>query len=267
VDPRVFGGTINVNSSLSLARPGLRWLASGLAVGLLVASLAAPAVVTAQTQGEDSDTFRNSISVTGTGRVKAEPDVADISLGVTKQGDEAAEASSKAAEAMESMIAALLEMGIDEADIQTTNLSLNPLYDWNNEPATIEGWEANNMVLVTIRDIESIGAVVDAATAAGATNVNGISFRVEDPSESEMTAREAAVADARAKADALAAAAGVTIVGVISISETGGELPPPIFMDRGEMAFAAAEDSMAKTPVLPGEVELTVDVLIHYEIE
>lgn len=257
---------MNSSLSLSLARPGLRWLASGLAVGLLVASLAAPAVVTAQSQGEGDDTVR-SISVTGTGRIKAEPDVADISLGVTKQGDEAAEASSKAAEAMESMIAALLEMGIDEADIQTTNLSLNPLYDWNNEPATIEGWEANNMVLVTIRDIESIGAVVDAATAAGATNVNGISFRVEDPSESEMTARGAAVADAKAKADALAAAAGVTIVGVISISESGGESPQPIYMDRAEMAFAAAEDSMAKTPVLPGEVELSVDVFIQYEIE
>ena len=256
-----------MNGIISRSRPGPRWLAGGLAIGLLVASLTVPAVATAQSQTDDGDTFRNSISVTGTGRVKAEPDVADISLGVTKQGDEAAEAASKAAEAMESMIAALLEMGIDEADIQTTSLSLSPLYDWNNEPATIEGWEANNMVLVTIRDIESVGAVVDAATAAGATNVNGISFRVEDPTESEMTAREAAVADARAKADTLAAAAGVTITGIISISESGGQLPMPIYMDGGEMAFAAAEDSMAKTPVMPGEVELSVDVFIQYEIE
>jgi uncharacterized protein YggE len=256
-----------VNSTISHSRPGLRWLAGGLAVGLLVASLTVPAVATAQSQTGDGDTFRNSISVTGTGRVKAEPDVADISLGVTKQGDEAAEAANKAAEAMESMIAALLEMGIDEADIQTTSLSLSPLYDWNNEPATIEGWEANNMVLVTIRDIESVGAVVDAATAAGATNVNGISFRVEDPTESEMTAREAAVADARAKAETLAAAADVTIIGIISISESGGELPMPIYMDGGDMRFAAAEDSMAKTPVMPGEVELSIDVFIQYEIE
>jgi len=256
-----------VNGTISRSRPGPRWLAGGLAIGLLVASLTVPAVATAQSQTDDGDTFRNSISVTGTGRVKAEPDVADISLGVTKQGDEAAEAANKAAEAMESMIAALLEMGIDEADIQTTSLSLSPLYDWNNEPATIEGWEANNMVLVTIRDIESVGAVVDAATAAGATNVNGISFRVEDPTESEMSAREAAVADARAKAETLAAAADVTITGIISISESGSEPPMPIYMDRGEMAFAAAEDSMAKTPVMPGEVELSVDVFIQYEIE
>jgi uncharacterized protein len=263
VDPKSLGGTIDVNT-LSLSRPGLRWLAGGLAVGLLVASLAGPAVATAQSQNDGDDTVR-SISVTGTGRVKAEPDVADISLGVTKQGEEAAEAAAKAAEAMESMIAALLEMGIAESDIQTTNLSLNPLYDWNNEPASIEGWEANNMVLVTIRDIESVGAVVDAATAAGATNVHGISFRVEDATEAETAARESAVADARAKADTLAAAAGVTITGVISISEVRDEPPQPLYLDRAEMAFAAG-DTAATTPVLPGEVELSVEIRIEYGI-
>ena len=252
-------------NTLSLSRPGLRWLAGGLAVGLLVASLAGPAVATAQSQNDGDDTVR-SISVTGTGRVKAEPDVADISLGVTKQGEEAAEAAAKAAEAMESMIAALLEMGIAEPDIQTTNLSLNPLYDWNNEPASIEGWEANNMVLVTIRDIESVGAVVDAATAAGATNVHGISFRVEDATEAETAARESAVADARAKADTLAAAAGVTITGVISIAELRDEPPQPLYLDRAEMAFAAG-DTAATTPVLPGEVELSVEIRIEYGIE
>jgi uncharacterized protein len=252
-------------NTLSLSRPGLRWLAGGLAVGLLVASLAGPAVAAAQSQNDADDTVR-SISVIGNGSVKAEPDVADISLGVTKQGEEAAEAAAKAAEAMESMIAALLEMGIAEADIQTTSLSLNPLYDWNNEPASIEGWEANNMVLVTIRDIDSVGAVVDAATAAGATNVHGISFRVEDATEAETAAREAAVADARTKADTLASAAGVTITGVISITELRDEPPQPLYLDRAEMAFAAG-DTAATTPVMPGEVELMVDIRIEYAIQ
>jgi uncharacterized protein len=264
VDPKSLGGTIDVNT-LTHPRPGLRWLAGGLAVGLLVASLAGPAVATAQSQSDGDDTVR-SISVTGTGRVKAEPDVADIGLGVTKQGDDAAEAAAKAAEAMESMIAALLEMGIAEADMQTTSLSLNPLYDWNNQPATIEGWEASNMVLVTIRDIDSVGAVVDSATAAGATNVHGISFRVEDATEVETAARDSAVADARAKADTLAAAAGVTITGVISITELRDEPPQPLYLDRAEMAFAAG-DTAATTPVMPGEVELMVDVRIEYAIE
>ena len=253
-----------MNTTRSLSRPGLGWLASGLAVGLLVSSLAAPALVSAQAQGDSADTVR-TISVSGTGRVKSSPDVADISLGVTTQGKEAAETSNKAAEAMSAMIDALLEMGIDEKDIQTSSLSLNPRYDWNNEPATIEGWEANNMVTVTVRDIDTVGDVVDTATAAGATNVNGISFRVEDPTEAEMSARSAAVADARAKADQLAADAGVTITGIVSITESGGQQPQPIYLERA-MAEGAAMDTMASTPVLPGEVELSVNVFIEYEI-
>ena len=253
-----------MNTTRTLSRPSLRWLAGGLTVGLLVASLAAPAVVTAQTQDDGDETVR-TLSVNGIGRVKAAPDVADISLGVTKQGKEAAETSDKAAEAMDAMVNALLEMGIDEKDIQTTNLSLSPRYDWNNEPATIEGWEANNMVNVTVRYIDTVGDVVDTATAAGATNVNGISFRVEDPTAAEMSARSAAVADARAKADQLAADAGVTITGIVSISESGGQQPQPIYLERA-MAEGAAMDTMASTPVLPGEVELSVNVFIQYEI-
>ncbi|MEA2026537.1 MAG: SIMPL domain-containing protein, partial [Chloroflexota bacterium] len=214
--------------------------------------------------GDSDDTLR-TISVNGVGRVKAEPDVADISLGVTKQGKEAAEAANKAAEAMDSMVTALLDMGIEENDIQTTNLSLSPRYDWTQDPAPIVGWEANNMVSVTIRDIDSVGAVVDAATDAGATNVNGISFRVEDPTEAEATARTAAVADAKAKAEQLAADAGVTITGVVSITESGGQQPQPIYMARSEMAMMDAAG--ASTPVMPGEVELAVNVFIQYEIQ
>jgi uncharacterized protein YggE len=252
-----------VNTTLSISRPSLRWLATGLAAGLLAASLAGPGVVAAQAQSDDGDDTLRTISVNGVGRVKAEPDVADISLGVTEQGKEAGEASSKAAASMDSVVTALLEMGIDENDIQTTSLNLSPRYDWNQEPAPIVGWEANNMVSVTIRDIDSVGAVVDGAVDAGANSVNGISFRVEDSTEATAVARSAAVADAEAKAAQLAADTGVTITGVVSITESGGQQPQPIYMARNEMAMDTAA---ASTPVMPGEVELSVNVFIQYEI-
>jgi uncharacterized protein YggE len=252
-----------VNTTLSISRPSLRWLATGLAAGLLAASLAGPGVVAAQAQSDDGDDTLRTISVNGVGRVKAEPDVADISLGVTEQGKEAGEASSKAAASMDSVVTALLEMGIDENDIQTTSLNLSPRYDWNQEPAPIVGWEANNMVSVTIRDIDSVGAVVDGAVDAGANSVNGISFRVEDSTEATAVARSAAVADAEAKAAQLAADTGVTITGVVSITESGGQQPQPIYMARNEMAMDMAA---ASTPVMPGEVELSVNVFIQYEI-
>lgn len=254
-----------MNMTLSTARPGLRWLAGGLVIGLLAASLAGPAVGAVQAQSDSDDTLR-SINVNGTGRVKAEPDVADVRLGVTMQGKDAKQASAKAAETMDSVINALLGMGIDEKDIQTTGLNLNPMYDWDDNPPNIVGWEASNMVNVTVRDIASVGDAVDSATAAGATNVNGISFRVEDSTEAEAVARSAAVADAEAKAQQLARDAGVNIIGVVTITESGGQQPQPIYMARADMAFGVAE-SAPSTPVLPGEVELSVNVFIQYEIE
>ena len=253
-----------MNSSLSPARPSRRVLAAGLAAGLLAASFMGTAAVSAQSSTDSDETVR-SISVSGVGRVKAAPDVADIGIGVTMQDKEAGGASQQAAEAMDAVVTALLGMGIAEADIQTTSLSLNPVYNWESETPEITGWEANNMVNVTIRDIESVGDVVDTATAAGANSINGISFRVEDPTEAEATARSAAVADAQAKADQLAADVGVEIIGIITITESGGQPPQPLYMDRG-MAMEEAMDTTASTPVLPGEVELSVSVFIQYEI-
>jgi uncharacterized protein len=255
-----------VTTTLPATRPGLRWLASGVAIGLLAAALIAPAMAQAQTVTNDGDTVA-SISVNGVGRVKAEPDVADINLGVTKQGDDATEASQKAAHSMEAVIAALKAAGVAESDIQTTSISLNPVYNWDNNPPTIEGWEASNLVNITVRDISAVGDVVDAATAAGATNINGITFRVDDPTAGEAQAREAAVADARAKADQLAAAAGVTITGVLTMSESGGQEPQPIYMQSDTMAMAAGAADMAKTPVQPGQVELSITVYVQYTIQ
>lgn len=253
-----------MNSSLTLVRRSRRVLAAGLAASLLAASFMGTAAVSAQSSPDSDETVR-SITISGVGRVKAAPDVADISLGVTIRDKEAGGASQQAAEAMDAVVTALLGMGIAEADIQTTSLRLDPVYDWESETPEITGWEATNMVNVTIRDIESVGGVVDSATAAGANSINGISFRVDDPTEAEATARSAAVADAQAKADQLAADAGVTITGVITISESVGQQPQPLYMDRDKMAYGGAE-GMAETPVLPGEVELSVSVVIQYGI-
>lgn len=251
-----------MNTINSTTRSRSRWLASGLTLGLLAAAIAGPGVAVAQAQPDSDDQVR-TISVSGVGRVKAEPDVATVSVGVTKQGEDAGDASQQAAAAMESVIAALLELGIAEEDIQTTSLNLNPTYDWDDNPPNIVGWEASNMVNVTVRDVEQVGDVVDAATKAGATNMNGISFRVEDPTSAEAAARTAAVEDARAKADQLADAAGVSIIAVQSISESGGQAPEPVFFAREEAAFDTAA---ASTPVLPGQVELSISVFIEYEI-
>jgi uncharacterized protein YggE len=253
-----------MTTALVATRPSLRWLAGGLATGLVAAALMGPAVGTVQAQSSANETVR-SINVNGTGRVKAEPDIANVQIGVTKQGEDAQAAAESAAIAMDAVIKSLIDSGIAEADIQTTSLNLNPTYDYNTDPAKIVAWQANNMVNVTVRDITTVGDVVDAATRAGATNISGISFRVEDPTAAQAIARSAAVGDAEAKALQLAGDARVNIVGVITITESGGQQPQPLYLNR-ELAFAA-DESFASTPVLPGEVELSVNVFIQYEIE
>jgi uncharacterized protein YggE len=259
------GGTTNVNDTRSLARPGLRWLAAGLASGMLAATLLGAGASSALAQSStDSDQTLRTINVSGEGRVSVAPDVADISLGVTEQAKEASAASRQAAQSMDAVVKALLALGIDEKDIQTTQLNLNPNYDWNKNPATIVSWQASNTVDVTVHDVTMVGDVVDTAVKAGANTVNGVSFRVDDPTEAQVEARSKAVADARAKADQLAADAGVTITGVVSITESGGQTPQPVYYARAEMAAGA--DTAASTPVLGGQVDLTVNVVIQYEI-
>ena len=254
-----------MKTTLSISRISTRWVSASLAASLLAASLMGTGAMAtaAQSDTASADTLR-TLNVSGTGRVNAVPDVADISIGVVEQAKEAGAASQKAATSMDAVVQALLGMGIDEKDIQTTSLNLNARYDWNSEPAKIVGWEASNMVSVTVRDIEAVGEVVDTVVNAGANQINGVSFRVEDPTEAQALARTAAVDDARAKAEQLATDAGVEIVGIVTITESGGQQPQPIYMARAEMAFAA--DSAAPTPVLPGEVELSVNVAIQYEI-
>jgi uncharacterized protein YggE len=242
-------------------RGRLTWLASGL--GLAVLALSVPGVA-APVAAQDDETDLRTISVTGTGLVKAEPDLATISVGVTKQAREASGAARQAASAMDAVITALLGLGIAETDIQTTTISLEPRYDWDKDPAPIVAWAAANSVSVNVRDIDTVGDVVDAAIAAGANTVGDVAFSVEDTAEAEAIARSAAVADARAIADQLASDAGVSIIGVVRIVEGSSAAPRPIDMAGGDF-YAEAARAQA-TPVMPGQVELSVNVSIDYEI-
>ncbi len=202
--------------------------------------------------------------MSGTGTVKVKPDVADVSLGVSLQRDRAGDASVEAANAMDAVIKALIKAGIAEDDIQTTQLSLDPVYDYDRSPASIVGYQATNIVSVTIRDLATVGTTVDAAVDAGATSIGGISFRVDDNAALTVQARDAAMAEAKATADQLAAAAGVRITGVVSIVETVSQPPMPIYYAEDSVAGAAR---MASTPVLAGNVDVTVQVAVVYSIE
>jgi uncharacterized protein YggE len=252
-----------MSTTLATARHArTRWLAGGVAAGMLGAMIAGASI--APVAAQDSTTPQHTLSVSGTGTVSVKPDIADVTVGVTVQRDTAGDAAADSANVMDAVVTAIKGLGIAEEDIQTTSLSLSPVYDYDRTPYRLVGYTANNMVTVTVRDITRTGAVIDAATGAGATDVNSITFRVADQAAAETAAREAAVKAARAKADTIATAAGTEITGIISISETSSPVPYPVFY--GESAAGAARDVAAPTPVLTGTVDVEVDVAIVYSI-
>jgi uncharacterized protein YggE len=236
------------------------WIALAATAGLFVGILAGPALAQTSPPADPADrTAEHTISVNGEGKILLAPDVADVNLGVTVQRANLGPARDEAARVMQAVIAALHDLGIADADIKTTSLSVSPLYDYSGVQR-ITGYQVNNIVAVHVRDLSILASVIDDSVGAGATDVNGINFDVADRSAAERTAREAAVRDARARADTLAAAAGVTITGVASISESYSSPWP--WYGRG----LAEDASGAQTPIQPGTAELSITVAVVFLI-
>jgi uncharacterized protein YggE len=255
-------------SSITITLPGRRasWVAIGLVAGLLVTAIASPAFAPLPIAGADPTTPpEHTISVTGTGRVVVSPDIADLRLGVSSTKPTVKAARANAAQSMTSVIAALKKLGIADQDIKTTNLALQPVYTYPNNGGNpkLTGYTLTNTVAVTIRDLDTIGDAIDGSLAAGATTMDGITFRVEDPAGAEQQARTEAMAQAKAKAETLASGAGVRIGGVSTINETSSPIPYPVPY-AGE-ALGAVRD--AATPVQTGTNEVVVNVAVVYLID
>lgn len=247
-----------------------RWLALGIATGLIAAAVAWPAFAPHGIRAVDGTTTapEHTISVTGTGRVIISPDVADLRLGVQATRPTVKAARQVAAESMTKVVAALKALGIADKDIQTSTLYLQPVYDYTNNtnPPKITGYQLSNSVSVTIRDLDKVGDAIDDSLAAGATTMDGVTFRVDDPAKALSQAREAAMTQAKASADTLAKSAGVTIAGVASISESGGTMPTPIPYAERTAGGLAAPDKAVSTPIEAGTNEVTVTVAVSYLI-
>lgn len=246
--------------------PRARWLAVATAATALLLAAAAPSFTPHPSLAVDATTKPDhTISVTGTGRVILAPDVADLRLGVSVQRTTVKAARADAAKAMTAVIAALKKLGIADADIQTSGITLQPQYDYSNGGNTprLIGYQFSNSVAVKVHKLDVLGDAIDGALAAGATTLDSVSFRVDDETRAEAQARTAAMADAKAKAQALATAAGVSITGVSSITETIAPVPYPVFYGA---AAGAAVDKAVSTPVQAGTNEVSVTVAVVYLI-
>ncbi|MCE9520886.1 MAG: SIMPL domain-containing protein [Alphaproteobacteria bacterium] len=244
----------------------IRAIAAGSGL-VIVAALAAAALIgPRQGISAPDGALPRLISVSGIGEVKTRPDMALINTGVTTEGATAQDALSKNNAAMAAVMNALKNAGVAEDDIQTSNFSVSPQYPPYQPNQTtsprISGYQVSNQVAARVKDLAKLGPTLDALVRAGSNQISGISFDVNEPKPLLDNARKKAVEDARAKAELLAAAAGVSLGRVVQISESGGVIMPPMPMYRG-----AAMDKMESVPIAAGQQTLSANVSITYEIQ
>ena len=236
-------------------------LAKFAVIAAFAAACAAPAG--AQTPERGPVIEGTVLSVSAEGLSEAAPDMATVSLGVVAEGATAQAALTANASRMNALLQSLHRAGLEDRDIQTSNVSVNPQYAYSQgESPRVTGYQANNQVSARVRNLANLGRIIDAAVAAGGNTVNGVSFSHQDPDAQLDAARRDAAAAARRRADLYAQAFGMRVHRVISISEGGGYTPPmPIMVTGSRMAAEAAP-----TPIAPGEVETRVTLVVTYEL-
>ena len=206
-----------------------------------------------------------TITVTGEGEVRGIPDQAQLSAGVATVAVTANAALTENARKMTSVFAALSRIGVPQREMKTSNFSVSPQYPPYNQNTVglqkIVGYQVSNQIDVTLDDVKTLGPALDALVAAGANQINAISFSLRDPKPLLAAAREQAVADAITRAQTYAKAAGVTLGPILTIQEGGAEVPRPVFAAR---LMAGAPPP---TPTAAGEQSVTANVSLVFEIK
>lgn len=221
----------------------------------LILLMAAPAVA------EDA---RRRITVVGKGSVEAIPDMATIAMGVISEAKTGATAMSQNSDILTEVMTQLNDAGLNARDIQTSNLSLSPRWGKtqsnSNGQRDVAGFVASNTVTVRVRDLDKLGAVLDAVVQNGANKFNGLNFGLQEPQPAQDAARKAAVADALRKAQLYALAAGVTLGDVMTISDAP--------QHDANILMMALEGSVQADGVLvsQGEVSVAASVTVVYAI-
>lgn len=234
---------------------------------ILLAALGTSALIAASPALADVEVVSTGpvvrLSVTET--VKAKPDLAEVSAGVSSEAPTAVAAMGANARDMTAVIARIKALGIAEDDIQTTGVNLNPRYDYDStaQRPIFRGYIVSNRVSVTLRNVDRTGPVLDALVAAGATDISGPSFSIDDDTAAKSQAREAAMKRAEGMARTYANGAGYSDVRLLQVSEdVFSNLPQP--MMRKVMAAESAMD--ASTPIQPGMVGTNVTVSVIFEM-
>jgi len=233
--------------------------------GMALPAAAAVLAVTVQAHTQQAPTRTEAgVVVIGEGSVSVAPDYAQIESGVTTRAKTVKEATDANSKLMTAITAMLLQSGIAEKDVQTSRFSVQPVYapqEPRAEPR-LAGYSVSNQLSVKIRQIGKLGEILDRLVAAGATDIGNVVFLVSDPSKATDQAREAAIADARRKAEVYAKASGLRLGRVLWITEDPGFAPPLAMRRQGAAAAAMA----APVPIATGEDTLRARVTVGFDI-
>ena len=222
-------------------------------------------------------TATNTISVDGKGDVFAVPDTATFSYSVTTMAKDVVTAQTKVNNDGNAILAYLKQQGVEDKNIQTTDYSVNPQYDYTNGVCSqggycppgkqvLSGYQVSQTVTVKVKDTTKAGVLLSGIGAKGATNISGLSFTVENETALEAQARTKAIDDARTKADELAKELGVSIVRIVGFNENGGG-GPIYYAKAARMDSGMSNEAMAPSPeIATGQNKITSNVSVTYEI-
>lgn len=203
---------------------------------------------------------RDVITIDGEGKITSKPTLAKIDVGLYSEGLNVPSVQTKNAQTVNAITAGLKALGIKDADLQTSNYSISPKYDYTNGVQRVIGYTVSQSLTVNVRDLAKVGDAIAKATELGANQINGVNFTIDDPTEQKLEARKKAIDDARKKAQELADAMGVTLVKVVTFSESSSPTPSP-------MPYAMrAMDSAGVTAIAPDIQAGSLDVVAHVSV-
>ncbi|MEN8113094.1 MAG: SIMPL domain-containing protein [Actinomycetota bacterium] len=240
-----------------------RVVLAAIAAAALLLTACTPDVTVENVPGEPATT--SGIAVSGRGEVYGTPDTLQMTFGVSVLRRTVQKAVDDAAALADGLISSLEASGVAPEDIQTSNYSIHPEYDWRNDERKLLGYRVSNNVVAKVRDIDSAGSVIDDAVAEAGDEIqiSGVSFSIEDDTELIAAARDAAWEDARSKAQQLADLAGLELGKAIMIAESVSSTPPvPIY--RADFADEMAGAGVS-TPIEAGEQQVAVNLEVRFE--
>jgi uncharacterized protein YggE len=204
----------------------------------------------------------NTVTASGAGTSQAVPDTAEMFFGVTTMSPNAKSALDDASKIAEQIASALKKQGVAAEDIQTQDVSVYPQTVDQDGKQVITGYQASLSVSAKVRDIAKLGEVISAANAAGANDISGPMFTIDDPAPARAEAIDEAVADARKSAEAMAEAAGKSVGEVLSVSSSDAGMVAEAMYGAADMAGAARD-----VPIEPGQLDIGANVVVVFELK